>query len=97
MTGEGLTAAEREALRAHRLAWRGGGDDDFDAHLAAAVERIVTARTAQAEARGRVAALREAADDPTLRLSGHSGISIRGLRARADLAAEVGGDGGGAC
>lgn len=28
-------------------------------------------------------ALREAADDPTLRLSGHSGISITRLRARA--------------
>lgn len=34
--------------------------------------------------RVRAEALREAADDPSLRLSGHSGVSIRALRSRAD-------------
>ncbi|PMC76386.1 hypothetical protein [Brachybacterium sp. UMB0905] len=35
--------------------------------------------------RAQAEALRDAADDPVLRLSGHSGISITRLRARADL------------
>lgn len=38
----------------------------------------------EAERRGAEKALREAATDPTLRLSGHGGISVTRLRARAD-------------
>lgn len=53
-------------------------------------EHTLTNRQTLAEARreaydaGRVDALREAADDRWLRLSGHSGISISRLRELAD-------------
>lgn len=44
----------------------------------------VADRLAAAVREARAAELREAADDPSLRLSGHSGISITRLRDRAD-------------
>ncbi|MDN4616431.1 hypothetical protein P5G50_18440 [Leifsonia sp. F6_8S_P_1B] len=45
---------------------------------------VVDIRSARVIAQwARKEALREAADDPALRLSGHSGISIRKLRALA--------------
>lgn len=50
------------------------------AHLADALADLLAAR----DRRVRAEALREAASDPALRLSGHSGISIKGLRDRAD-------------
>lgn len=49
--------------------------DALSAHQAAMLAPII--RDAQAEA------LREAADDPNVRLSGHSGISIQAVRRRA--------------
>lgn len=47
--------------------------------IVAAVLPIIAAEVRKAQAD----ALRDAADDPALRLSGHSGISITRLRARA--------------
>lgn len=52
--------------------------DDFE------VRETIMAYSRAAFDAGAVEALRQAADDPSLRLSGHSGISITRLRAMAD-------------
>ena len=53
--------------------WVEGYSDDFARAVLDAVAPAIAAR-----------ALREAADDMALRLSGHSGVSVKGLRFRAD-------------
>ncbi len=68
----GLTEAQREELFKSINFW----DDEAD-DLYPVVEAIVAEQQAKA--------LRDAADDPSLRLSGHSGISIKRLRDRADF------------
>jgi len=85
-----LSESERDALaKVARDAWLDGAPGAPWEHVTAGTRRawikvadaVLAARTAQTEA---AAALREAASDPGLRLSGHSGISITRLRERAD-------------
>jgi hypothetical protein len=56
------------------------GQEAFVIHQAAALSAAGFGPVQEAKAQ----ALREAADDPVLRLSGHSGISITRLRTRAE-------------
>lgn len=79
--------AELAEVKAERDKYLAAYSEVFDQRdeYAAECKRLwpIEEQAADAERRGAVAALREAADDPALRLSGHSGISITRLRARA--------------
>ena len=84
MTTPNTDLAERIEASARKVMKRSAliADVDLPAHIAAAVMPIVDA----AVKRGQAEALRNAANDPSLLLEGHSGIIGRvALLLRADL------------